>query len=400
MPGILPLRNPIQHYDWGSKSAIPDFLGRAPSEEPMAEMWLGAHPKAPSEVLVDDHWLPLNLAIQQNPAAWLGDAAARTGAPGLPFLFKILAAGKPLSIQAHPDREQAREGFEREQAAEIPLLHARRNYRDRNHKPEVIYAVTPFTVVCGFRNVPRIVELLEQFQILDSLPGARHLHAGDLRAFFAELLTAEIARLADSLETALAMASELRGPEAHWMLRMAEEFPDDRGIFAPLFLNLETLEPGQAMYTGPGILHAYLDGLGIELMANSDNVLRGGCTSKHVDPDELLRIVRFEAAPAHRVSAHQVRPGVEVFPSPAEEFELSKLEIRQDQPFSSIHTRAAGAQILLCVAGNGEIHSPGHAPIAFTRDTSFIVPASVSDYRIQGHGTFFHAQVGRSAPSS
>ncbi len=393
MFGILPLRNPTMAYDWGSKTAIPQFLGRPESPEPVAEEWLGAHPKASSEVCIEGSWSPLHEAVQQDPEIWLGVAAAQTFEGRLPFLFKILAAAKPLSIQAHPNLDQAQQGFEREEKSGLARWHRNRNYRDRNHKPEIIYALTPFTALCGFRPPAEIHSLLERFQIGSLLPGAAELESrGGLAAVFSGLLALDSDLLGRILETALGVDDP--GPERRWMQRMQGEFPGDRGILAPLFLNLRTLEPGEAMYTGPGILHAYLDGLGIELMANSDNVLRGGCTSKHVDPDELLRVVRFEHHTPHMVRVERPIPGVEIFKTPAREFELSKLTIDRVQPFDSrALPQDPGPQILLCCEGQGEIHTPTE-PVHFGRGSSYFVPAALPGFRIQGQGVFFRATLG------
>ena len=396
MTGIFPLRNETMAYDWGSKSAIPKFLGLPDSPTPAAEVWLGAHPKASSQVQIEGSWVPLHEAVQQNPSFWLGSTTADLFENRLPFLFKILAAAKPLSIQAHPNHSQARAGFEREERTGPERWHEKRNYRDRNHKPEIIYALTPFTALCGFRQADEIHSLLDRFGIAEHWPkeAAASTSQEDLRQFFGDLLSLDKARLQIAMETALRADDD--SSELRWMQRMSREFPGDRGVLAPLFLNLLTLEPGQAMFTGPGILHAYLDGLGIELMASSDNVLRGGCTSKHVDPAELLRVISFEPHAPHLVSTDRSQSGVEIFKTPVREFELSRLTIDSSQPFDSRRLQPNPCvQILLCSEGEGELLTHSKAPkMPFNPGESFIVPAALDGFQIRGEGAFFRATPG------
>ena len=411
---ICPLRNPIQHYDWGSVTAIPEFLGRPPSERPVAEVWLGAHPKAPSEVWIENGWDDLRQVLHRDPAGWLGadgppsvdisgpEDGSDASTARLPFLLKILAAGKPLSIQAHPNLEQARLGFEREEKAGIPRWDAKRNYRDRNHKPEIIYAVTPFTVLCGFRPAAEILELFDRFGLdatrmdatgTDAVELRQPLASGDasLHAFFKAFLQADADKIAAWVERVTSRAARMDGAEAEWVCRMAGEFPADRGVLSPLFLNLRTLEPGEVVYTGPGVLHAYLHGLGIELMANSDNVLRGACTSKHVDADELLRIL--EPSPQRPCFIKPtVQPGLERFATPSGELCLSIIRVTEHAPF--VQSAPKRPQILLCAEGNGHITSAAGRRVPFARDTSFVVPACADQYRIEGRGVLFLAEAG------
>lgn len=398
---IFPLDNPVQHYDWGSTTAIPHFLGRPVSGKPVAEVWLGAHPKAPSRVKIGDAWTHLSDALLQSPEAWLG-AGGHADEWKFPFLLKILAAAKPLSIQAHPNIRQAREGFDREEAAGVDRWSPHRNYRDRNHKPEIIYALEPFTLLCGFRPAAEILTLLDAFglgawDIAKPTLGER----GDagIGDFFASLMDLDTEPLADALATALAGAARAHrdhGMEAYWIQKMAESFPADRGVLAPLFLNIMHLRPGQAVFTGPGILHAYLDGLGIELMANSDNVLRGACTSKHVDTAELLRIL---VPTPHRpllLKPESDGGNLQTFVSPGRDLRLTRIAIDPSRPHSRPVESRHRAQILLCAQGEGRIETPhSKAPLSFTRDTSFVVPASVGHYSIRGEGVFFVADMAR-----
>lgn len=317
---MLPMINEIRSYDWGSPDGIPAFTGIAnPAGEPMAELWMGAHPAAPSRVRRAGGLESLEQLIGRDPEGVLGAAVSRRFARRLPFLFKILSAGRALSIQAHPSLEQAREGFARENEAGIPLDAFERSYRDDNHKPELIRALTPFTALRGFRPHADIAADFAgpEFDVLrdavDAL--AAHRDAATLRGFFTALMEADAETVAAAsiaraeragAATSSPGADRNRGaaepgaatPAAglryEWVLRLHEQFGPDRGIAAPLYLNCLVLEPGEAMFLPAGTLHAYLAGTGIEIMANSDNVLRGGLTGKHVNVPELIRTLRFE----------------------------------------------------------------------------------------------------------
>ena len=285
---ISRLRNPIQTYAWGSRTGIADFLGRPPADEPQAELWMGAHPQAPSEVEIDGRWRSLAEVVDAHPREVLGDAVVARHGPALPFLFKVLAASRALSIQAHPDRVQAVAGCRREDDLSLSRRAPERNYRDPNHKPEVILAVTPFVVLRGFREPADILEQMQHLDLPELLPEAcRALGAGDLEGFFSDYMRLAPARLDAVLARALTGIDATGDGEVdRWIAKLDRQLPGDRGILAPLFLHLEELTPGEAIFTGPGVLHAYLEGVGIELMANSDNVVRGGLTCKHVDVDE------------------------------------------------------------------------------------------------------------------
>lgn len=293
---LLRLDNPIMDYAWGSHEAIAALQGRpVPSPRPEAELWLGAHPKAPSRV----EGRSLAEIIQADPVGVLGAATAATYDGRLPFLLKLLAAAEPLSIQAHPDAGQALAGFAREEAAGLPLDDPRRNYRDQSAKPEVIYALSEFWALSGFRPREELLELLDAAGLDELAPETRDLRElpgrDGLRGFFAATLTlpeARRARLLDQLAAA-ARGSLADRPEGPWLERIAARYPDDAGLLGVLLLNLVRLAPGQALASGARCLHAYLEGFGVELMANSDNVLRGGLTPKHVDVPELLDILDF-----------------------------------------------------------------------------------------------------------
>lgn len=386
----LIMRNTIQEYAWGSPDLIPRLLGLPnPERIPKAELWMGAHPKAPSEVIVDGRAQPLDALIDRRPVPVLGHAATRFG-NRLPFLFKLLAAGQPLSIQAHPSIAQAREGFERENRAGIPLDAPHRNYRDANHKPEILCALTRFWALCGFRAPHTIGRFLAEICPETLAKPRRELEQGQpLRDFFAGLLALEPAMRDAIIAEALPRAEARRhdAPEYDWVARIHRHYPNDIGILAPAILNLIQLQPGEAIFTEAGVMHAYLEGLGIELMANSDNVLRGGLTAKHIDIPELLRVVRFDRYTLETVPRITTPGGHTRYDCPAAEFALSRVSISAPTP-RRCHP---GVAILVCVEGCATV-SADHADIPLTPGHSLLVPANVS-YALAGLADIFVATV-------
>lgn len=286
------LEGVVQRYQWGSTTAIPDLLGTADDGGPQAELWLGAHPSAPARA----GGSRLDQIVASDPLEALGRPALERFGSRLPFLLKVLAAAQPLSLQAHPSAAQAAAGFDEESAAGIPLDAPHRRYRDGEHKPELLCALTPFHALCGFRPVAATLALLAQLGLAD-LPAFAPLVTGDLRGTVGGLLSLPDGERAGVAARVARAAAATDGPEATWARRIAATHPGDPGIGVALLLNLVELEPGQAIFLPAGNLHAYLEGVGIEIMASSDNVLRGGLTSKHVDVDELLSILEFEPGP-------------------------------------------------------------------------------------------------------
>jgi mannose-6-phosphate isomerase len=345
MLSVFKLNNTIKRYDWGSPKWIPELLGLSnDGGEPWAELWMGVHPEGPSELAfpagsVSDGSMLLSGLIGQDRARYLGeDVAGEFGE--LPFLYKLLAADRPLSIQAHPNLTQAKAGWERENSLGIPLKALNRNYKDANHKPEIICAITPFTAMAGFREpgeiskglkafgFPRLTSLLTALETGGDVRSDAAVGEQALRRFLAALfaLPAETRR-------ALGEYARSRGKDAsgeyaeEWKYAgwFAELYPADPAIISPLYLNLINLKPGEAMNIPAGILHAYVYGFGIELMANSDNVLRGGLTPKHVDPGELTRILRFAPFKPEILSCGKNSPGLFRYPSPCREFSLYRM---------------------------------------------------------------------------
>ncbi len=393
------LKNPIQHYAWGSKRAIADLTGRGtPSHRPEAELWMGAHPKAPSMVLCDDDEVALDHLIARCPEEILGPAVVQRFGAALPFLFKILAADAPLSIQAHPNREQARQGYARENREGVPLDAPQRNYRDDNHKPEILCALTDFWGLNGFRPLPDLQQKLNSYcpeslgKIFAALQNAPPPKA--LRHLFHHMMSLQGQELARTVDEALSQA--LKGncdePVSHWLEVLSEAYPGDIGLLAPLILNLIHLKPGQAVYLPAGQLHAYLEGVGVELMANSDNVLRGGLTPKHIDREELLAVLRFEATPPGMVDVQPVSATATWFRTPAEEFSLARIHLSHDAPHASLPQR--NVEILFVTQGQLMMSlDNGGQRMPLSRGDSVLVPAAAGAYHLSGTAEIYQATV-------
>ena len=340
MDRIQVLRNPIQNYAWGSKTFIPKLTGEPASENvPQAELWMGAHPKAPSLVWHDGEWIPLPKLIREDPEGILGKSAANKFSNKLPFLFKVLAAEMPLSIQAHPNRDQARQGFARENGLEVPLNAAHRNYKDDNHKPEIICALTPFWALIGFREFKDIIELTDRLgapSFRDRVVGSSaQTNHESLRRLFTELLTMDRDDQRRMVSEVVESCEKFAGTDKafEWTVKLGRAYAGDIGVLSPLFMVIAQLEPGEAMYISSGQLHSYLEGAGIELMANSDNVLRGGLTSKNIDVPGLLEILDFSSNKRCLLNPERGMNNERLYRCPAEEFLLSEISLNEGDVF-------------------------------------------------------------------
>ncbi len=398
LAGIHLLKNTIQEYDWGSRTAIAELLGDpTPSVTPQAELWMGAHPKAPSMVNLNDRWVSLKDLINTSPESFLGKAAAERYNNRLPYLFKVLAAAKPLSIQAHPDSAQAKEGFDRENRSGIPLNAPHRNYKDDMHKPEIICALTPFWALNGFRKIQDIILNMNRYcptGMGAEIAGLKNRpDASGLKQCFESMMTMPPGRTRRIVQEALGKARNQAGdPVNRWIVSLHRAYPDDIGVLAPLYLNLTCLSPGEAMFLPAGQLHAYLEGLGIELMANSDNVLRGGLTPKHVDVPELMKTLRFEGGDVQiRLPAKQ-DGGEKIYQTPAKEFVLSVLSVKEGSSFRSREQRSA--EILICTEGGATLTDLGtDASLCVKKGASVIIPAAVKQYAVEGEAILYKASV-------
>ena len=394
------LENPIQPYEWGSATAIPNLLGAPATGEPVAELWLGAHASAPSRVRGSRAEVTLDRFIAGNPVAALGDDVVSRFGPCLPYLLKVIAAERPLSLQVHPHIDRAREGFAEEDAAGVPLPSPERNYKDRNHKPELVYALTSFEAMCGFRAPRRAAELLAG---LDA-PLARALadvlredptHRG-IRTAFRRLLEPALRptpeEVGDVVEACRARLTDgSPSPRADRnAVRLAAAFPGDPGVITSLLLNPVTLQPGEALFIPAGGVHAYLHGVGIEVMASSDNVLRAGLTPKHVDIPELLVNVDYVAAPPIRIAPELFHGATRVFYAPVDDFELSVTTVDDADPHP---LPGRGPRILLCLDGTLRIETSGGEGALLRRGESAFVPASDGGLTVTGSGTLVQADV-------
>ena len=379
----------IRAYDWGSTTELADLLGLPATGEPMAELWLGAHPSAPARV--GPAGVPLDRVVADDPVGALGPHRARFGE--LPFLLKVLTAARPLSLQAHPSSAQAEAGFAREEAAGVPRDAPERSFRDRSHKPELICALSRFDALCGFRDPLESLEVLASIEtpaldpvaaVLGRAPDADGL--GHALEWLLTLDRAAAVSIVEPVVEACRSADPGRAGDVHRLVAgLGDRYPGDIGVVVALLLNPVTLEPGEALFLGAGNLHTYLRGAAVEVMANSDNVLRGGLTSKHVDTDALLDVV--EARPmTPEIQRPAVVDGVVRYASPAEEFALSRVEL------DGTATLDTGPAILLCTAGAATC-----GPHVLDRGTAMWVPAVDGPVELQGRATVFRAGIGPSA---
>lgn len=329
----------VQSYPWGSRSAIPKLLKVEATGEPWAEYWLGTHPLG-SATLKDDPERTLSDLVSSHPEV-IGAQSVKAFGPHLPYLFKVLSANQSLSLQAHPSRDQAQAGFIKEQAARIPISAPHRTYKDDWPKPELLVALTPFEALAGFRNPKRSAELFAQLPVKSSLesiigPLTKRNGPAALAEVFLDVLSLDQDRrhLVNEIVAAAVplMSSEGDlGLFARTAVELDEHFPGDPSIVAALLLNRIQLEPGEGLFIPAGTMHAYLRGTGIEVMANSDNVLRGGLTKKHIDVDELITVVNFSQEDFHPISP-EGSDGVYYYPTPAPEFRLWLVEPSTSSP--------------------------------------------------------------------
>jgi mannose-6-phosphate isomerase len=354
-------------------------------------------------VVADDQKIPLQQLIDRQSVDILGrDVSMRYG-NALPYLFKVLAAARPLSIQAHPSKRQAVEGFSRENREGTAVDAPDRNYRDDNHKPEIICALTPFWGLNGFRPAAAAVDLLTPVcpsALNDAFHDLERRQGKGIRTFFEAMMTLPAdkrkAAARDVLDKAVPLADT--STLYQWMVKLARAYPADMGVLSPALLNLICLEPGQAMFLPAGQLHAYLDGVGIELMANSDNVLRGGLTPKHVDVSELLSVVRFEEKSIKIIEPGPMGPAESGYDCPAEEFSLTVIRTSNGQSYSSPSIR--NVEMLLCTAGEGQFEYGGQKErLTVRKGDSFLVPAGLEAYTIGGDLVVYKATVPLLHPS-
>jgi mannose-6-phosphate isomerase len=393
---VYPLTGVIRPYAWGSRTAIAELQGRpAPTEAPEAELWLGAHPGDPSVVTVKDAPVSLEALISGDPVGQLGAKVTEAFGPRLPFLLKVLAADAPLSLQAHPDSQYARASYARQEAD--PALP--RNYTDPHHKPEMLVALTPFEALCGFRSPSTSADVLSSFGIPALHPVVTALRAGDLRTAVHTLLTwppDDRPALIDAVVAATRgegpAASAAETSDFSLAADLAAHYPGDPGVLVALLLNHVHLAPGEAIWMPAGNLHAYLRGAGVELMAASDNVLRGGLTPKRVDVDELLQVLRFEVLDDPILPSTQVAPGVLTWHVPVPDFALFRLDLDGTRP--PVEVPASGPRIILSTQGDVFVgESVDGTPVEIGRGEAAYAPADAGPIKVAGTGQVFVATV-------
>ncbi len=389
--GPVPLRGDVRRYAWGSPTALPRLLGTAEDGDPHAELWLGAHPDQPAEVrLADGGVQALDALVAADPQSVLGPEVRTRFGDRLPYLLKVLASGAPLSLQVHPSAEQARGGYQAEQDAGVPQDAAHRRYKDPFHKPEMIVALTPFEALCGLRPVeqtrralaaadpggPAWARLRALLDGDDVETGTRDVLTALLRPSEPDLVARVAARCADLVDD----SDPAVAGSARTVVLLHELHPGDPGVLVSLLLNRVTLAPGEALYLPAGNVHAYLEGVGVEVMASSDNVLRAGLTPKHVDVDEVLRVV--DAAPADLPRVHpEIRDGVRRYRPGAEEFELAFARVDGTE----VPLEATGPRIVLVLEGRVVLRTDA-GELEVAKGSAALVPAAAGALSLAGTG--------------
>lgn len=368
MKSIFLLENAVQEYSWGSIDGIASVTGMAnPEGKPFAELWMGTHPSAPSKIVnpSPEGVVDLTSLADDDMQNVPGFSGGRNR--GLPFLFKVLSAATPLSLQVHPDKIQAENGFRAENGQNIPIHAPDRNYRDDNHKPEIMAAVTPFKAMCGFREIGETLRLFDKLALPEIDAQKTLRRTGDYGPFITSLLTVGPAESAGLCERIILRLNELteaaetaRDPAfakaLETAMSLSAHYPGDLGILSPFYLNVIDLAPGEALYLPAGIMHAYIEGTGFELMANSDNVLRGGLTPKHIDVSELLSILNPRPFVPVKLRLLE-RAGIRYYPTPATEFLLGKISVEG----SATDLPRSAPIIAICTQGTIRVEVPGDA---------------------------------------
>ena len=387
---IYPLKGKVQHYAWGGYEFIPQLLSlNNPEKKPFAEYWLGAHPNHPSTISIDNNEIPLDVFIEKHHQTSRAGKSFKT----LPFLLKILDVRQMLSIQVHPNKSSAELGFQKENESGIPANAADRNYKDDNHKPEMMVALSDFWLLHGFKPADKLIETLSAIPGFEFLieefttKGYRGLYEKAMLMQQGEV-NKILEPIAEKILPLYRNGELLKSQESFWAARAVESFCKDgnydRGIFSIYFFNLIHLKKGEGIYQGAQLPHAYLEGQNVELMANSDNVLRAGLTEKHIDVDELLKHVSFaETFPNILGSSADVQEEL-VFETPAEEFELYQYHLKG----SNVRLHATNAEIILVLEGNTSITSGSKSvplkkgeAVFILADTDYIITSSSEIFR-------------------
>ena len=392
---LFKLDNTIQNYAWGSKTAIQELFGiENINQEPQAELWMGAHPNGCSKVELDGEMHLLSTLIESDKSGFLSEITAEQFGE-LPYLFKVLAADNALSIQVHPSKEEAELGFAKENGLGIDRKHPQRNYRDANHKPELVFALTPYQAMNGFRNFSDIVSLFSRITEHISIPKVqalveqfeKDLTSNGLEVFFVGILSLSGSDKLQAVDGLLTFAYECfengsDGDEFALILELANTYPGDIGLFAPLILNVLTLQPGETMYLDARTPHAYLKGTGLEVMANSDNVLRAGLTSKHIDVEELASCTLFEEKPKDMLLVQpNLQGNKQSYEIPVPDFEFDCF-LKAENEVIKVHS----AEIVFAIDSDVEVYHPSGEFILLKKGESVFIPAYAKEFTLCSEG--------------
>lgn len=393
---LFKLKNVIQNYDWGSKISLQELFDfENINQEPQAELWMGAHPNGCSLVQIDDGTIiTLSEFIDAEKSAVLSSKTAEKFGE-LPYLFKVLAVSNTLSIQVHPDKQEAEIGYRKEDELGIERKAVNRNYRDPNHKPELVYALTPYQAMNGFRTFDEIVFLFSQVVRQTNMPHVesllvafqKELTEDGLKAFFIGILSLDEVQKSQSLEALINFAHQNKNSEneddlCSLIVELEKTYPDDIGLFSPLFLNVLTLHPGDAMYLDARTPHAYLKGVGLEVMANSDNVLRAGLTSKHIDIEELARCTLFQEKPINSLILEPETFGnKQAYYIPVPDFGFECFTKAGDE---SVEVNSA--EIIFAIDANVIVEHDSGELILLKKGESVFIPAYAKKYSLFSKG--------------
>lgn len=403
MQAIIPLNGVVQHYDWGGFHFLPQLLSTSnPENKPFAELWMGTHKKGTASASFPDGEISLADLISQSPVQVLGEEVANYFQGRLPFLFKILDVRKMLSIQAHPTKKSAEIGFQRENEQGIPLTAFHRSYRDDNHKPEVMVALTDFWLLHGFKSQEAIAATFEEIPAFQALQTVFKIQ--DIKKLYQhimELPQAEVdqilAPLKQQLDAKAATGPIEKSSPDYWAKLAFEDYTRDghydRGIFSIYLFNLVFIPKGKGIFQDAGVPHAYLEGVNVELMANSDNVFRGGLTPKYIDVPELLKHLVFTPVDPKILGGTEENPIVRSFATPAPDFALSQLSFTDEQTELKGEL-ASSATIYIVMEGTVAVSS-AEKSLDFSKGSIFLVPARQTiDIQSKGEALLFAAKAG------
>lgn len=396
MQNIFPLQGTLMHYDWGGKDFIPKLLDLSnTSHQPFAEYWLGAHPKSSAQIIKGADRPTLKDAIQADSVHFLGKNLHERG-EGLPFLLKVLDVASILSIQVHPTKEQAITGFDKEEAAGIPLDASFRNYKDRNHKPEMLVALSEFWLLHGFQTNEQILRQLEDVPEFNRLIGlyvkdglsavyrlVMEMSDEDAYHWLLPLVKRELRKKREGQLN--------RSEPGWWVTRLFNQEENiqkiDKALFSIYIMNIVCLQPMESLFQGAGQPHAYMEGQCVELMSNSDNVLRAGLTNKHIDVPELIRLTRFEPTLPQIIRGSKEQSYESIYRAPVEDFSIATLSL---VPGSIYQHTATSPEILLIIAGSVCLDGQQNYK---TGDALYVCPETTYELTATENATLFRAFV-------